>query len=210
VDTLWMVLLAVIVIGFFILDQKYYFEEKNRDKVQSGAKDSAPSQFDIELKQILDFNDRFKNIDDEAVGLILAASCHEFFKLFKSAPESEQWFSKLDRDFQIELSNLANALDARIQKHQLNFELAATPHLMVIMHTARGIIDKRLTLAAVEMWDELQRRGRPTLDQGIEGARTLLNMEFSEDEVYRAQYFSPTALHKKERSLWVGQKYSRS
>lgn len=209
-DNLWIIILLFVVAIFFWADMKYFNEESSKERREKESIKEAPSQFEIELRQILDFNERFKNIDDDAVGLILAASCHEFFKLFKSTPESEFWFSKLEKNYQIDLSNLSNALDNRIKKHQLKLELSETPHLMVIMHTARGIIDKRLTLAAVEMWDELQQRGRPTLDQGIESARTLLNMEFSEDEIYRAQYFSPTALHKKERSLWIGQKYSRS
>lgn len=151
--------------------------------------------------QILDFLARLRQLDDQSIGLVLATANYEFQRLAKMSPDSELWFKELDPRYISDLKNLEAALQIRVSAFQAHGEMAQTPHLMVMLHTVRGILNPRLTMAAIEMWTELNKRGSQHLEYGIEAATELVGLDFSEFNRLTAEYFMPLALFEKAQEL---------
>lgn len=151
--------------------------------------------------QIHDFLARLRQLDDQSIGLVLATANHEFQRLAKMSPDSELWFKELKTKHINDLKNLEVALQLRVSAFQARGDMAQTPHLMVMLHTVRGILDPRLTMTAIEMWTELNKRGSQHLDYGIEAATELVGLDFSEFNRLTAEYFMPLALFEKAKNI---------
>ena len=205
--SLFLIILALLVILIFRRDLIDLFasisggEEKGlSSKIANVMENTLPP-----VGQIMDFNKRLDQIDDDNVALVLLTAYHEFERLFKMSPDARSWFSELDPSHQVDLRNQANVLQVRIALHQSRRELSQTPHLMVMLNTARGILDSEITLHAVMMWSKLQARGKHRIKHAAESAKLMFGMEFAENDLSSAQYFGAVALHEKAKQLTENQ-----
>lgn len=200
---LFLIILALLVLVVFRRDLINLFaslsggaEKSLSSKIANVMENTLPP-----VGQIMDFNRRLDQIDDDGVALLLLTAYHEFERLFKMSPNARSWFLELDPAHQVDLRNQANVLQVRIALHQSRGELSQTPHLMVMLHTARGILDSEITLHAVMMWHKLRERGGDRINHAAESAKLMFGMEFSENDLNSAQYFGALALYEKAKQI---------